>query len=92
MLIVACLGFPTTLLQKYRQQLEHEDETKYKSVIEQIDFYNFYIFIGGFWKDHRKVIQDEFYFPFLALAVALMIEKQAINWLVDRHGCNHAKI
>lgn len=92
MLIVACLGFPTTVLQKYRQQLVADDPTAHEALIEKIDYLNFWIFFAGFWKDHRKVIQDEFYFPFLAMACAMMIEKQAINWLVDRHGCTHAKV
>lgn len=92
MLVVACLGFPTTVLQKYRVGLVADDPTAHKELIAKIDVVNFWIFFGGFWKDHRKVIQDEFYFPFLAMAAAMMIEKQAINWLIDRHGCTHAKV
>ena len=26
------------------------------------------------------------------MAFGMMIEKQAINWLFDRHGCTHAKV
>lgn len=92
MLAVACLGFPTTLLQKSRAQMVAEDPTANQDLIEKIDFVNFWIFFCGFFKDHRQVIQDEFYFPFLAMAFGMMIEKQAINWLFDRHGCTHAKV
>ena len=53
MLVVACLGFPTTMLQKYRQQIVAEDPTANKELIEKIDFINFWIFFGGFFKDHR---------------------------------------
>jgi len=52
MVIVACIGFPTTMLQKYRLKLDINLESN-QSTIVLIDKINFWVFFIGFFKDHR---------------------------------------
>jgi len=57
------------------------------NIFEKIKFADklqFYLFFFGLYKDHRKVEQNYFYGPFLAIGMAFIIERQAINWLLNR--------
>jgi hypothetical protein len=42
----------------------------------------------GIYKDHRSGFQNNFYIPFLLIALSFVIERQAINWLFNRNGCD----
>jgi hypothetical membrane protein len=49
------------------------------------------MFMIGVYKDHRKWVQHYFYWTYLLLTIVLMIERKAINWLMNRNGCNYNK-
>jgi hypothetical protein len=50
------------------------------------------VFVSGFFKDHRKEVQNFFYFPMFILVLCLSIERANINWLRDRNGCSYNKL
>lgn len=56
-----------------------------------IDKVSFYMFMTGVYKDHRHWVQNYFYLTYFLLTVGLIIERQAINWLTNRNGCNYNK-
>jgi hypothetical protein len=92
-LLVACsLGFITTLLSKFRLRLQHQDPIYHQQSIEKIDTLTFYVFMSGIFKDNRIDYQHYFYVPMFLLALGLIFERQAINWLTDRHGLTYNKL
>ena len=62
-----------------------------KKHIEATDWWTFWFFIGGIYKDHDKEIQNYFYFPFFIMFACMVIERKSINWLYNRNGCNYNK-
>ena len=56
--------------------------------IKTADQLQFWLFFLGLYKDHRKEYQNFFYLPYLAIGFAYILERQAINWLLNRLGCN----
>jgi hypothetical protein len=76
---LACImGFPTTILQKEVEKLQYKmdqgegDQTAY---IDKLTKYLFYLFFSGIFKDHRREYQNYFYFTFMILFSALIIER-----------------
>jgi len=104
LVIAGCIGFFSSVLCKIRDKLEYEKEhanTYYgfpdtpeglDLAIDKIDTSIYYLFVMGIFKDRRKEVQNYFYFPMFALAVALLIEKNSIDWLTDRNGCTYKKL
>jgi fatty acid desaturase len=107
LVVVSIIGFPTTLIQKIRRKELHLSDTKDASAIPEetltklidgLDWYIFIAFLGGFYKDVATHVngtpsyQDYYYFPMAAMFFGLIIEKQAINWLTNRHGCTYFKL
>ena len=85
-----CIGFPSTLLYKIRGKLITDENNI--NIIEQIDRATFYYYFAGIYKDPRKDVQDYFYYGFLFIAIGLVIERQAINWLTNRKGCTFNRL
>jgi hypothetical protein len=90
LIVAACIGFPTTILYKVRVRLQ--DDPASASIVENIDWATFYIFFSGIYKDHRKSVQNYYYLTFFLLAFGLVLERQAINWLRNRMGCNFNRL
>lgn len=96
--IAAMIGFPTTLMITLRHKyLKNNDITEDSQVIKNIDKVCFYFFTAGIFKDHstdstdKYPRQDTFYITFVCVFLALWLEKQSINWLTNRFGCNFNK-
>ena len=88
-LVIACsLGFPSTMLILQRDRLSsgafYQDPS-----IQKIDDWTFWFFISGIFKDRGTDRQNTFYFTMGALILALVFEKQCINWLTNRWGCTY---
>ena len=93
MLVIACcLGFPTTILSLLRNKLQTEDPVFHEPSIQRIDWWMFYIFMAGIYKDDRIDVEHYFYLTMFILAAGLTIERQAINWLSNRYGCNYNRL
>jgi len=90
LIAAACVGFPTTILYKIRVKLG--DDPEYVNLVSNIDWATFYIFVAGIYKDFRKSVQNYYYFTFFLLAFGLVLEKQSINWLKNRMGCNFNRL
>jgi len=52
----------------------------------------FYFFVMGAFKDHGADVQNQFWFIFFSVFLCLIMEKQSINWLTNRWGCNYNKL
>jgi hypothetical protein len=89
LVIACCIGFPTTLLQLLRKKLAFEDRAYHQNSIDKIDFWVFYIYMLGIFKDNRLEVETYFYIPMSLIAMSLFFERQAINWLTNRQGCNY---
>jgi Ca2+/Na+ antiporter len=99
--LAICIGFSSTLIYRFRDFLDYElntidpsDNVKMNGIkkhIEATDWWTFWFFIGGIYKDHDKEIQNYFYFPFFIMFACMVIERKSINWLYNRNGCNYNK-
>jgi len=69
-----------------------EAGTDNEGMIELVDRITYWVFLSGIYKDHRKEVQNYFYFPMFAIMFAMAIERQAINWLTNRNGCTYNKL
>ena len=100
LVIVSIIGFPTTLVQKIRRKELSllKDGDNIDSLVKGLDWYVFIAFMGGFYKDVAQhedgsfSYQDYYYFPMALMFFGLIIEKQSINWLTNRHGCTYFKL
>ena len=89
-LVLACvIGFPTTMLVTYRQKLIDNNTPLTAPIIVNIDWWSFWLFISGVFKDEGTFRQNTYYFTMGAMIVSLAFEKQCINWLTNRCGCNY---
>jgi hypothetical protein len=52
----------------------------------------YWIYVSGIYKDPRPKDQQYFYITFGFLILSLLTEKQCINWLTDRWGCNFKRL
>jgi hypothetical protein len=86
------VGFPSTLLSLLRNKLEFEDAVYHNNSIEVIDWWMFYIFIFGIYKDDRAEVEKYFYLTMFILTVGLVLERQAINWLTNRYGLTYNRL
>jgi hypothetical protein len=76
MVVVACcLGFPSTLLSLLRSKLEFEDAVYHESSIKKIDWWMFYIYMAGIYKDDRVDVEQYFYLTMFILGIGLTIER-----------------
>lgn len=64
----------------------------YYSRLEWLDWLNYWTFITGLYKDHRKSIEADWYITYGLMFLGLYIEKTAINWLTNRWGCTYNKL
>ena len=90
------LSYPTSLIQQLRDDTDN-DEFK-----NRIDYWSFWAFILGIWKDERTVIDANgvetkpykyfYHYTFIGLLVGILFEKFSIAWLKNRHGCTHYRL
>lgn len=88
-ILSAAVGFSSTMI-SYEDYQSRETPTGQNN--EGQNFYDKLIFWLQFLGTYKSLDQDEqkaYYSTFATLIVALAIEKQCINWLVDRWGCNY---
>lgn len=104
----AIIGFATTLVDESRQINQHlfekhhnnstspdYNKTKaehYRKNVEMLDTASFWCFMAGIWKDHRVPVKRYYELTYGLLFIGLMFERQAINWLTNRWGCNFMKL
>jgi hypothetical protein len=64
------------------------------NAIKSLDKLVFVCYIIGFYKDPEgaESNNDYFYISLAVLFFGLVIEKIAINWLTDRHGCDYFRL
>jgi hypothetical protein len=86
LVIACCIGFPSTLLSLLRNKLHYEDAVYHNNSIVVIDWWTFYIYMFGIYKDDREDVESYFYLTMFILTICLIIERQAINWLSNRYG------
>lgn len=70
-----CIGFPSTLLSLLRSKLQFEDPNYHHTSIEKIDWWMYYIFMAGIYKDDRVDVERYFYMTMFILATGLTIER-----------------
>ena len=87
----ACIGFGTTILHKLRQKNEIS-ATPDKEYCDMLDKIIFYFFFSGIYKDPRASQQNFFYLTFAIIGFGLVFERQCINWLSNRQGCNYTRL
>ena len=92
LIFISCLGFLTTLLSKYRDRLQHIDPVWHKNSIDTIDHVTFYVFMAGLYKDNRPGNEMYFYGPLFAMTMGFILERNAINWLTNRHGLTYNRL
>mmetsp|Transcript_34734 Transcript_34734/g.53326 ORF Transcript_34734/g.53326 Transcript_34734/m.53326 type:complete len:565 (-) Transcript_34734:5263-6957(-) len=92
LVLVSCLGFPSTLLALVRHKLIFKDEEGFAPQIKTLDSVVFYGFLGGAYKDDTDVATWRFYSGIGLLGFGLVVERIAINWLTNRNGCNFNKL
>jgi hypothetical protein len=92
LIVVICLGFPTTLFQKIRNKHILQGLKEDSEEIQLIDLIIYWSFTLGLFKDHRKDVQNYFYFPMILMMFSLAVERSAINWLRNRNGCSYNKL
>jgi hypothetical protein len=61
-------------------------------LISNIDYYTFWLFFSGLFKDYGTDRQNGFYFSFGIILISLIFEKMMINWLTNRWGCTYDKL
>lgn len=103
LMIMAIIGFPTSVLGIMRGHLDQEakltpDQQKLAKGTfaiplskEAIDTATFWCFIAGIYKDPRAEVMNYFYVPLICIAAGLYIERFFINWLENRLGCNYQR-
>jgi len=70
--------------------------------IDRIDYWSFWLFILGIWKDVRTRVDEngDEYQPYkhfyliiyVGLTTGILFEKFSISWLKNRHGCTHYRL
>ena len=62
--------------------------------IKSMDKIVFICYIFGLYKDPegKESSNDYFYISLAVLFFGLVVEKLAINWLTDRHGCDYFRL
>lgn len=89
--ICTFIGFPTSILYQIREK-QLVDPTANADVIKKIDNISFWVFMAGIYKDGRDGNEYFFAFTFIFLIIALVFERQCINWLKNRFGCTYFKL
>lgn len=78
LLIVIILGNPATLLDRFRATAMRDPEAN-AALVEALDRASFWVFMAGLYKNKCLVY----------IFLALVFEKQCLNWLTNRNGCTH---
>ena len=92
LVVVSILGFCSTLLSKYRDRLNYIDPEYHKYSIDVIDNVTFYVFMAGLYKDNRPGNELYFYGPLFVMTMGFILERNAINWLTNRHGLTYNRL
>ena len=92
LIFVSILGFLSTLLSKYRNRLNYIDPVWHKNSIDAIDKVTFYVFMAGLYKDNREGLELYFYVPLFVMTIGFIMERNAINWLTNRHGLTYNRL
>ena len=86
-MIFIIAAFPTTIIPQIRSKLE--EDSSYKQTMDWLSFWTFCI---GIYRDQRPENVFYFYATYATLFLSLIIERQSINWLVNRFGCTYYKL
>jgi hypothetical protein len=94
------IGYPSSLIDSSRHRIKEGSEILNQASegkvdeakLERFDNIVFWIFCTGLFKDSRVSQEMNFYAPLLIVAAGLVFEKQCINWLTDRNGCNYYRL
>ena len=92
LILVSSIGFLSTLLSKYRDRLNYIDPVWHKNSIDSLDTVTFYVFMSGLYKDNRPGNELDFYGPLFAMTMGFILERNAINWLTNRHGLTYNRL
>lgn len=84
-ILMCIIGYPTSLLYELRRKNKYND-----AFVQRIDDDSFWLFFMGLYKDSRNVWY--FYVTFTWLIAGAIFEKQSINWLSNRFGCNYYRL
>ena len=98
LLIFASLGYPTSLIEKVRNNFVYDLQTAPEQhphnaeYIRSLTKAQYWCFVLGNYKDHRPEAEKYFYYTYGLLIAGLFVEKLAINWLTNRWGCTYNKL